>query len=90
MKIVINNCYGGFGLSDEACKELGISNEYSYVDEIKRNDKKLVAVVERLGSDRASGNGSELKVVNIPNGVEWEIIDYDGIETIHEKHRRWR
>jgi hypothetical protein len=37
----------------------------------------------------ASGGFASLKVVEIPDGIEWEIDEYDGKETIHEKHRSW-
>ena len=55
---------------------------------IDRNDPDLVAVVEELGR-KANGEGSELKVVEIPDGISWEIEDYDGREWVAEKHRRW-
>ena len=55
-----------------------------------RADPALVSVVETLGSEKASGEYAELKVVEIPDGVEdWYITDYDGNETIHEG-RQWR
>ena len=38
MKIVINNCYGGFSLSKEACEFLGVKSVYEYNDDNKRND----------------------------------------------------
>jgi hypothetical protein len=154
MKVVINKCYGGFGLSPKATKmftelngkkcyffkstyigkkpeykqitmkeaEKGIMwfafsvpNPWDYLpsehrdpdgtftsynatcDKIKiegaydilRNDKNLVQVVEKLGK-KANGHFSNLKVVEIPDGTEWEIDDYDGQETINEKHQSWR
>jgi hypothetical protein len=55
---------------------------------IKRNDPLLVKCVEMNG-DWSFGSHAELKVVNIPDGVEFEIDDYDGMETIHEAHRSW-
>jgi hypothetical protein len=27
--------------------------------------------------------------VEIPDNVEWEIMEYDGTEYIAEKHRKW-
>ena len=130
MKIVINKCYGGFGLSKLAIKNLigkcthvtledpkeyygsdypnkfnedyknGISDrEYMYdlyegkipIDDHSYNNRTcsaLVSVVEILGSE-ANGEYAELKVVEIPNGMKYEISDYDGIESIHEVHRVW-
>jgi len=90
MKIVINACFGGFGLSKAAYKELGIKwDKYGYEYNDKRTDKKLIKVVEKLGSEKASGELAELRIVNIPDDIEWEINNYDGIETVHEKHRSW-
>ena len=65
MKIVINSCYGGFGLSREAidryCTEKGIhpgkwNDTYSYYmefseDEIPRDDEVLVKIVEELSTN---------------------------------------
>jgi hypothetical protein len=47
-----------------------------------------VQVVEELG-DEANGRCSELSVVEIPDGVQWEIVEYDGLEHIAEQHRTW-
>ena len=90
MKIVINACYGGFGLSKEA---LALFNERSGTVftndiQIKRNDPILVEIVEQLG-EAANTRFSELQVVEIPDDVEWEIEEYDGNEWIAEKHRTW-
>lgn len=59
----------------------------NYCD-IPRNDSKLVQVVEELG-EQSWGNFSSLKVVEVPDDVEWYIHEYDGIECIHEAHRQW-
>lgn len=53
-----------------------------------RHDSKLVQVVEELG-EAADGMCAELAVIEIPDGVEYEIEEYDGMESIHEKHRSW-
>jgi hypothetical protein len=60
---------------------------WSYYD-IKRNDPALVQTVEELGS-KANGWAAELKVVDIPDDVEWLIEEYDGLEWVAEKHRTW-
>ena len=53
-----------------------------------RNDAGVDAV-ENLGSLIASGDMAELEVIEIPDGIEYYIEDYDGMETIHEVHRSW-
>lgn len=114
VKVVINRCFGGFGLSDAAVlryaelKGINLvrSEKYGwpscwYVDGIEdddhyfsldfsedRTDPTLVQVVEELGR-RASRNASDLIVVEIPDGVEWHIAEYDGLEHVAENHRTW-
>ena len=112
MKIVINNCYGGFGLSDKAMyryAELAgiklvegekqwdctVLYKYEVKDEnhfwegdFKRDDPFLVQVVEELGEE-ANGWAANLKVVDIPDDVNWTIEEYDGIEWVSEVHRTW-
>jgi len=118
MKIVVNRCFGGFGLSAAAFEALiargwtvatydergqykdGSArivedpksqwHRYYLIHEMNdvRTDPDLIAVVEELGK-AANGDCAKLEVVEIPDGVEWEISDYDGIETIHEVHRSW-
>lgn len=138
MKIVVNKCFGGFGLSNKAIKryleltgrecyfyeqtkynfkcgrdEYSITNEdnngmfvhcltkflgntidkvpeeyYFSHYEIERTNPNLIKVIDELG-DEANGRCANLMVVEIPDNVNWEIDDYDGIETIHEVHRSW-
>jgi hypothetical protein len=57
--------------------------------DIKRDDPALVQVVEQLG-DEANGLYSILAVVDIPDDVEWMIVDSYGQEHIAEVHRTWR
>ena len=54
-----------------------------------RHDDKLIKAIEELGSE-ANGPCSKIKIVEIPDGVEYEIEEYDGMESIQEKHRSWR
>ena len=77
-------------------KDLGeetnkIPNEYHwyYNSKLERTDSDLIAVIEEIGEEKASGRFANLEVVEIPDDVNWEIEDYDGIETIHEVHRSW-
>lgn len=85
MKVVINRCYGGFGLSEKAMKFLEVDSRWP---DIARNDPKLVECVEKLGEE-ANYIYAKLKVVEIPDDVNWKIGEYDGLEWVEEVHRRW-
>jgi hypothetical protein len=56
--------------------------------DIARDDPVLVSVVHELG-ERAWGVHAELKIVEIPAAVKWQIDEYDGWEWVAEVHRRW-
>jgi hypothetical protein len=110
VKVVINACYGGFSLSDEATLELRkLGNECALREvmigekwpngeactigdsncrQIARDDAQLIDVVGRLG-EKASGAMARLRVVDVPDGAQWEIAEYDGYEHVAEKHRTW-
>lgn len=94
MKIVINTQHGGFGLSEEAETKykgiLGIVDENFYAScDVPRDCPVLVALVEELG-ERVNTAYSTLKVVEVPDEVDWYIDEYDGMEWIAETHRTWR
>lgn len=89
-RIVINSCYGGFGMSQQALiryKEL-VGDVTTRVFDIPRDDPYLVQVVRELGED-AAGPYAELKILEIPADVNWEIEEYDGKEWVAERHRVW-
>ena len=91
-RIVINDCYGGFSLSDRArreyCRMAGIELSEFLDSEVARDDPYLVKIVKDLGMG-ANGSCANLKVVEIPGDVDWQIEEYDGAEWIAEKHRTW-
>ena len=135
-KVILNKCFGGFGLSKEAyelyAKKKGISvfhytqenlkkEIYTYatddnrtfdfyftkdfgdnvyisnedfkkyflnLDENFREDKTLIEVVEELG-EKANAFYSNLKIVEIPDDLDYVIDNYDGIETLHQKVQEW-
>ena len=89
MKVVINGCYGGFSLSDEALACLGIPGGSRYAYDDDRTNPKLVECVEKLGEAASHGLGSSLYVVEVPDDVKWTITDYDGVEQVEEVHRVW-
>jgi len=55
---------------------------------IPRDDAKLIVVVEELQAE-ANGHCADLKIVSIPEDVQWEIRKTDGREHVSEVHRRW-
>ena len=57
--------------------------------DIPRNEPLLIQVIEELGVD-VNGACAKLKIVEIPNGMDWVIEEYDGLEWIAEKHQTWR
>lgn len=54
-----------------------------------RSDPLLIECIETLGSDVCSGQCSKLKIVEIPDDVQYFIEEYDGYEHIAEAHRTW-
>jgi len=85
MKIAINRRFGGFSLSKEAYDFLGLEwDEYggAYTNDDKRTDPDLIRCIEALGPERASGSCAFLKVIEIPDGLHYEIEDFDGIEKV--------
>jgi hypothetical protein len=92
MKVVINTCFGVFSLSEAAiqrfCELDGCSPTDFWPSMVERNDPNLVKVVQELGVD-AETPCSELKIVEIPDGVKWHIHEYDGLEHVAEDHRVW-
>jgi len=130
MKVVINRCFGGFGLSEKAIRRYleikgqkvwvepdkwgntywlvapedrtvrkegqdfysmsiedriehnrKLDKETFYHRNIGRDDPVLVQVVEELG-EQANGNYAKLEIVEIPDDVNWELDEYDGMERI--------
>ena len=57
-----------------------------FVDD--RSNPILISVVETL-REEANGAYAELKIVEIPDDVNWCIEEYDGNEWISEVHRTW-
>jgi hypothetical protein len=54
-----------------------------------RADADLIAVIEQLG-EAASGNYSNIKIVDIPDNIDWHIVEYEGLEHVAEAHRTWQ
>jgi len=88
MKVILNRCYGGFGFSEEFTKHIktfpGYEEMYSGNIGINRNDQFLIEEAIKFGLDKASGGFAQLAVVDIPDGVEYSISEYDGQEWISQ------
>jgi len=90
IKILYNDCYGGFGFSEEfkaAYKERTgrDATTFNQLFRAVRADPIAVELFERLGSARASGENASLSVREIPALFEryWTIEEYDGNEWVH-------
>lgn len=78
MKFVINNCFGGYGLSQEFLTKYGKKFE-----RLERNDPELVAAIEEFGEDESSGFSASLCIMDIPDDcTDYYIDEYDGRENI--------
>jgi len=86
-QIVYNDCYGGFGLSEEAVsllnkkKDSKDSKDSKYSNQqIPRHDKDLIQVVLEL-KEKASDRFANLQIGTI-TGSLYIIDEYDGLESI--------
>jgi hypothetical protein len=81
---------GHAGAQKELARVAGTGKWHGYFDSDAndRTDPLLVLAVETIGKDANEGYSS-LKVVEIPDGIAWEIDEYDGSESVHESHRYW-
>lgn len=91
----IKTCEDNFGITyflrdyGETVDEKNINwDDMIYLSTDFREDNSLVEVVEELG-EKASGKFGRLVVVEIPDGMDYVIDDYDGFETLHENVRVW-
>lgn len=78
MKIVINDCYGGYSYSQDFLLKYG-----KEIGELERNDPKLVAAVEEFGLRNASNTYSALCIKEIPDdATDYYVNEYDGAEEV--------
>jgi len=84
-KIVYNDCFGGFSLSEQAAARYaeikGLSAPPRYGEPEDRADPALVQVVEELG-DAANGTCASLAIRELPAGTLYRIDEYDGNESV--------
>ena len=93
MKVIINECAGGFNFSplvaEELIRRFGDEDWENMLDTAwiilspMRTDPKVIAVVEDLNWWGASGENSYLVVVEIPDDItDWTIMNDGGYETV--------
>lgn len=88
-QIVINTCYGGYSLSKEAYEFLGLPwDDYGFAYEDDRTNPKLIDCIKTL-KNKANGRLAALKIVKVPDDVDWVLEYDDGVEWVAEKHRIW-
>ncbi len=81
-QIVLNGCYGCFGLSEcaiELYRELGGNKITRYG--FDRCDPILIEVIKRLGEE-ADGDYAALYVEELDERYDYHITDYDGYERL--------
>jgi hypothetical protein len=96
MQVVINTSYSNFAISADAisliqkkmknAKAKSQINAYAFDND--RSHPLLVEAVQKLGA-KANGLYTTLKIVEIPDDVEWRVDAINGKEVIREKHRMW-
>lgn len=59
-----------------------------YLRNEHREDPVLIEVIEELG-EKANGRFGNLKIVEIPDDLDYVIDEYDGIETLHQRVQEW-
>ena len=83
IKVVINTCYGGFSLSEEATHRIETLTgvEFDPYDH-PRHCQVLVAIVEEMG-EAANGRCADLDIVEL-KGRKYIVREYDGSEWAQE------
>lgn len=78
MKMIINDCFGGFGVRQEVLDELELNG---FSEEELRTAARLIEEIEN-GKD-VSDDYAELKVVEIPDeSTDYYLDEYDGLESV--------
>ena len=97
MQVVINTSYSNFAISADAISLIqkkiknpkAKSQINAYAFDSDRSNPLLVEAVQKLGA-KANGLYATLKIVEIPDDVEWRVDAVNGKEIIREKHRIWQ
>ncbi len=60
-----------------------------HIEDSERNNPLLIECLETLGLKESSGSYAAIRIIEIPDDVDWEIEEYDGMESVRERSRRW-
>ncbi len=59
------------------------------LDGAYRTDGALIECIEELGDEASVEGFSELRIVEVPDDLNYVVDEYDGLETLHEAVRTW-
>ncbi len=87
--VMVNECYGGFTLSEGALKEYNKrrpigSTLVKHSHEIDRNDALMITICDEMGRDVNGSRKSKIQTRSIPKKYSecYKIVDVDGFERI--------
>jgi hypothetical protein len=87
--VMVNECYGGFTLSESALKEYNKrrpigSTLVKHSHEIDRNDALMITICNEMGRDVNGSRMSKIQTRSIPKKYSecYKIVDVDGFERI--------
>jgi hypothetical protein len=82
------NAFGDLEFYKDSISDKKYISQYDFIKCGSRNDSDLIVIIEEMGEE-SFGMFASLKIVEIPDDVEYEITEFDGLETIREKCRTW-
>lgn len=78
MKIAVNDCFGGWVLSNDFLETYPQFNNAT-----ERNNPDFIAALEEFGTDKASGEYSYIRITEISDeATDFMINEYDGMENV--------
>ena len=87
IEIVLNKCYGSYGLSKKAYEYLGIEwDNYGCIYEEDRINPKLIEVVKVLKEEASMGCSQlEIEEIDMEDLLSLRIRSYDGFEKLDSR-----
>ena len=83
MKILINDCYGGYSFKEEFREKFGMGY-YSQETDGNRRRLDVIKAVENDKTGSFNDTNADIVVAEIPDeATDYLITDYDGMETLY-------